>query len=515
MSTVFAAPEPSPLAARLVERVRTHPDRWLLGAAETGWLDGQGFWRRVQGLTHALQRLGLGPGRRLAWLGFNHPLQAAALIACARLGAVFMPLNIRLAPAELRQVLDDAPPTLLVHDVAHAGTAAALGGEGVPTPRGAPWPRLPLESLRWQDEAPHAWSGPAVDGTAPVLLAYTSGTTGRPRGAVHTQDGLLANAHASAWAHDFRDDDLVLSALPLFHVGGLCIQTLPALLSGVPVWLQPRFDPIAWLDAVQRLRPTLSLMVPATMRAVFDHPGWPQTDLSGLRGLMAGSSVVPVAYLEAFHARGVPVGQVYGSTETGPVSVVLRLPEARARVGSVGWPTPQTRVRLIDEAGREVPPGATGELVLQAPNLMRGYGRPDGEPGEGLHEGWFATGDLAQADPDGCLRIVGRRKDMLISGGENVYPAEIENLLLGLPGVAECAVVGLPDARWGEVPVVAVVRSATPEGAALDEATLKAYLSDRIARFKQPRQVRFLEALPKSALGKVLKSGVARAFGAG
>jgi fatty-acyl-CoA synthase len=199
------------------------------------------------------------------------------------------------------------------------------------------------------------------------------------------------------------------------------------------------------------------------------------------------------------------VGQVYGTTETGPVSIVLRLPDAMARVGASGWPHPQAQVKLIDAQGQEVGPGETGEVCIRADNLMRGYWRADGEVNAGLEDGWFHSGDLGQRAEDGCITIVGRSKDMIISGGENIYPAEIENLLVTLPGVAECAVVGLPDARWGEVPVAVLVRSADPAGQTLDAQAVLAHLQTRIARFKLPRRVLFADKLPKSALGKVQK----------
>ena len=455
------------------------------------------FWRRVERVTGHLQaNWGVQPGDRVAWLGFNHELQLVTLVACARLGAVFLPLNFRLAVPELQQVLNDATPRLLVHDAAHAEAAQALHCTGLQhshhdaliasaSPRGLPLPEVRSDS--------------------PVLLVYTSGTTGVPKGAVHTQAALLANARASQWAHGFADGDKVLSTLPLFHVGGLCIQTLPALLAGIEVVLHPRFDPTAWLDEMNTSRPTLSLLVPATMRAVFEHARWTETSLDCLRGLMTGSSTVPLAYLETWHARGVPVGQVYGTTETGPVSIVLRLPDALARVGASGWPQPEAQVKLIDTQGQEVGPGETGEVCIRAANLMRGYWQADGQAGIGLQDGWFHSGDLGQRAADGCITIVGRSQDMVISGGENIYPAEIENLLVSLPGVAECAVVGLPDARWGEVPVAVLARAPDASGQALDEGAVLAHLQSRIARFKLPRRVVFMDSLPKSALGKVQK----------
>jgi len=459
------------------------------------------FWRRVERVTAHLQASwGIAAGDRVAWLGFNHELQLVALVACARLGAILAPLNFRLAVPELQQVIGDARPRLLVHDSAHTETALALQSEGL---------RHTHHDTLIATAVPRGLPLPAVHSDDALLLVYTSGTTGRPKGALHTQAALLANARASQWAHGFVASDKVLSTLPMFHVGGLCIQTLPALLAGIEVVLHPRFDPGAWLDELAASRPTLSLLVPATLRALFEHPRWAETSLASLRGIMAGSSTVPVAYIEALHARGVPVGQVYGTTETGPVSVVLRLPDARARVGATGWPQPEAQVKLADAQGRDVAPGETGEVCIRAANLMRGYWMGDGPrtiaAGLGLQDGWFHTGDLGQRAPDGCITIVGRSKDMVISGGENIYPAEIENLLVTLPGVAECAVVGLPDARWGEVPVAAIVRSADTTGQGLSAEAVLDHLQARIARFKLPRRVVFVDSLPKSALGKVQK----------
>jgi fatty-acyl-CoA synthase len=476
------------------------------------------FWRRVERVTGHLQNsFGLKAGQRVAWLGLNHELQCVTLVACARLGLIFMPLNYRLAVPELSMVLEDATPSLLVYDALHQSTAQSLTVQqanelsnelpNVSLP--SCLPTCLLDRLIDQPSSKHI-EYPQIAESSDLLLVYTSGTTGLPKGAVHTQAGLMANAQASHEAHHFQGNDIVLSTLPLFHVGGLCIQTLPALLAGVSVYLHPRFDPSAWLRAVSEGaledRPSLSLLVPATLRAVLDHPDWPQADLKSLRGIMTGSSTLPVSYLERFHARGVPVGQIYGATETGPVSVVLKLQDAMKRVGFAGWPHANLSLKLIDADGQEVPRGATGEVCVKAPNVMRGYWSTSGaQTQEGLIDGWFHSGDMGFLDQEGCLQIVGRNKDMIISGGENIYPAEIENALMAYPGVAECAVVGLPDEKWGEVPVLALTRQPTPEGLQLSTEEILAHLQNNIARFKLPRRVLFLEQLPKSALGKVLK----------
>lgn len=490
----------SPLAQTVQALALQCGDRTALKFRQDGALwtcDFAKFWRRVERVTAHLQsRWHVQPGERVAWLGLNHELQLVTLLACARIGAVFMPLNYRLAVAELQQVLQDATPTLLIHDSLHDPVAKTLSLPGLR--------RSHLDALI-ESPSPRGLPLPAVTGDAPVLLVYTSGTTGQPKGALHTQNNLLANARASQDAHEFMADDQVLSTLPLFHVGGLCIQTLPALLAGVTVILHARFDAQAWLQEVETSRPTLSLLVPATLRAVLDHPHWHAAQLSSLRGVMTGSSTIPVTYLQAFHDRGIPVGQIYGTTETGPVSIVLRLSQAAAHLGSAGWPHSEAQVDLRNEQGQTVATGQTGEVCIRATNVMRGYWQSDGRAGVGLQDGWFCTGDLGQRAEDGCITIVGRSKDMIISGGENIYPAEIENLLVTLPGVAECAVVGLPDARWGEVPVAVLVRSADAIGRGLTQERVLQHLQNRIARFKLPRHCVWLDRLPKSALGKVQK----------
>lgn len=507
----------------LYEHATAAPSRLALHADGRAISYGK-LWSRVERVAaHLVLDWGIGKGDRVATLCFNHDLQLALLFACARIGAIFVPMNFRLAPAELIGVATHAGVRAIFHDDAHATVAAqvasvASAGIAAPAPRsftavlpsplgrgaggeGAPAVQCAhIDCLIDNPAGTMPEPGPMPADT-PVLLVYTSGTTGRPKGAVHTQAALLANARASWWAHGMTAADHVLSSLPLFHVGGLCIQTLPALLAGAEVTLHDRFTAEGWLESVAHARPSLSLMVPATMRAVLEHPRWYDTDLSSLRGVMAGSSTIPLAYLEAFHRRGIPVGQVYGATETGPVSVVLRFEDAMSRPGQVGWPQPEAEVRLVSRNGEDAGEGEVGEIWLRGPNLMRGYWREAGA----LGEAWFRSGDLARRDTDGCLTVIGRSKDMIISGGENIYPAEIENAVVTLPGVAECAVVGLPDPRWGEVPVLAIVPGPGVDPATLSLESIRAALDGRIARFKLPRGVVLLPSLPKSALGKVQK----------
>jgi fatty-acyl-CoA synthase len=467
------------LLALLQRRLDEAPGAPMLEAGDRRW-SRAGFDAEVGATAAALQGQGVAAGSLVAWLGLNSPAMLATLLACARRGAVFLPLNTRLAAAELAAI------------VRHAGATHLLA---------SPESEAPAQAIR---EAAGALAAGPVDGLASddLLLVYTSGTTGRPKGALHTQAGMAANVAAAIDAQGFDRRERVLAVLPLFHVGGLCIQVLPALAAGAVVRLHPRFDPAAWLQDVVTWRPSTSLLVPATIRAVVEHPLWRETDLSSLRFVNSGSQIVPLSLIRAFHARGVPMAQVYGSTETGPVTIVLRPAEAMAHEGQAGRPALGVEVRLVGEQGADVPEGAVGEIAVRAPNLLRRYHRDDGPPPFDA-AGWFRTGDLARRDAEGWIEVVGRSKELIISGGENIHPAEIENLALELPGVAEAAVVGVADERWGEVPVLALVPR---EGSPVDVAALQALFDARLARFKHPRRIVVLPGLPRTALGKVQRA---------
>ena len=436
-------------------------------------------------------RWGVRPGDRVAWLGANHPGQLALLFALARIGAILLPLNFRLAPAEWDLAITGCDPTHLVHDAAWADAAVQLGA------------RCGLAVHAVDEVAQDAAAGPAPqagDAGSPVLLVYTSGTTSQPKAAVHTQANLLANMAMAAGVQQMTPADTVATMLPLFHVGGLCIQTLPALHAGACVILHPRFGADAAFDCFEQERPTLTLQVPATMKALAEHPRWPKADLSSLRAVWAGSSLLPAGVVEAFHARGLPVCNVYGATETGPFSIALPPHEAMSHVGSCGWPAPGVEVRLAE------PRDGVGELLLRAPNVVERYW-PQVPACDA--QGWFHTGDLASQAPDGSYSIVGRARDLIISGGENIHPAEIETQLSAHPAVAECAAFGVPDADWGEVVAAAVVLN---PGASVTDKELQDFLSQRLARFKLPRAWLRLEALPKTALGKVQRQLLVRAW---
>ena len=486
--------------SRIVERwAEFRPDRvavHFLGEDLT-W---SAFWRRVEAATLRLASLGANKGDRVAYLGYNHPEMLSLLFACARLGAMLVPLNFRLARAEHEDILAHADATILIVDrdfLEHAGAIRQR------------FPMLRVVALQGTPAGWFAWEGPLPSGfepklpgtdADPVLIVYTSGTTGKPKGAVHTQAGLLWNIFNATLYQDLTSRDHALTVLPMFHVGGLSIQTLPVLHAGGTVTIHPRFDPALFLRDVAARRPTLSLLVPATLKAVTSHPDWARTDLSSLRELNTGSSTIPESMFAPFHARGIPVGQVYGATETGPVSIYLRAEDAMRKVGSAGKVAMHCEVRLVNGDGCDVKSGEVGEIWIRAPNLMAGYWKDPDNPD--FRDGWFRSGDLARVDDEGFYWVVGRSKDMIISGGENVYPAELEAILADCPDLAEAAVVGMPDEKWGEMVVAAAVRR---PGATIDEAAVLKRFEGRLARFKHPRRVVFVDSLPKSAIGKVQK----------
>jgi fatty-acyl-CoA synthase len=424
----------------------------------------------------ALQREGAQAGDSIGWLGHNDPRALALLRACERLGLRYVPLNWRLAAPELAAIARHAGLQRLLHDEAMSALAQQVKSDAA----------LPL---------------PWAEGHEPgdLMLVYTSGTTGQAKGAIHTSAAMRANVDMAIDAQALDAKTRTLAVLPLFHVGGLCIQVLPTLAAGGVVRLHARFDAAAWLHDVAAWRPTTSLLVPAAMRTLVEHPDWERTDLSSLRFVNTGSQVVPRALIDAFHARHVPVCQVYGATETGPVTIVLRPEEAMAHPGAAGRPARGVQVRLVD-----------GEVQVRAPNLARGYHRAPHDPA--FADGWFRSGDLATVDGQGLVTIVGRSKELIISGGENIHPAEIENLALTDAAVAEAAVVGVPDARWGEAAWLVLVPRA---GMAIDEARLRQRFDAQLARFKHPRRIVVADALPKTALGKVRRRELAARLAAG
>ncbi len=461
------------------------PDKPALRFADGTW-SYAAFADRIGRMASALKsELGVRRGDRVALLAMNHPDYLTLLYACARLGAILVPLNWRLAPPELQFILSNADVRAVVVAPPFEVRVSA--------------PIVSLESiaglLATESGGGHE---PDVNWLDPLLIVYTAGTTGRPKGAVLTQQALLANAAMSQHMHDMTSDDHVLTVLPLFHVGGLNIQTTPALQLGATVSLHARFTAEETLGAIARDRPTLTTLVPSTIQALLEHPHWQTADLGSLRVITTGSTLVPQGLVDAVQARSVPVLQVYGATETSPIAVYTRLGGDLARPLSTGLPGLLCEARIVDDAGQEVPPGTAGEVEVRGPNVLTEYWHDANATAESLHDGWFRTGDIAIRDPDGYFTIHDRKKNMIVSGGENIYPAEIERVLLDHPSVAEAAVIGVADPRWQEVPVAYVVGRA-----AISVDELRVHLRTQLARFKVPRKIVLVDELPRNALGKV------------
>jgi fatty-acyl-CoA synthase len=446
--------------------------------------------------------LGVARGDRVAVLSSNHPDMLVLLYACARLGAMLVPLNWRLAAPEQLFILSDASAKVLVLEAAFADILPALS-ETVPDCRAvgldfAPPLGSAFETLLAADGGDGR--NPHIDLSCPLLIVYTSGTTGRPKGAVLRQEALLWNGVMSQHMHALTAGDHVLTVLPFFHVGGLNIQTTPALHHGATVSILSRFTPDGTLAAIARHQPTLTVLVPTTIQAVTDHPGWHTTDISSLRAVSTGSTIVPQHLIDRIAARGVPVLQVYGSTETCPIAVYTRLGGDVERPGSTGLPGLCCEAKVVDNAGAEVAPDTAGEIVIRGPNVFFEYWGNEAATREALSDGWYRSGDIGSRDVDGYFFVHDRKKNMIISGGENIYPAEVERVLLEHPDVVEVGVIGHPDPKWQEVPVAYVIRRA---GSALEAETLKAHVLIQLARFKVPREIIFVEELPRTALGKV------------
>jgi fatty-acyl-CoA synthase len=458
---------------------------------------------RIEKTARALKsELGVSCGDRIAILSLNRPDYLVLLYACARLGAMLVPLNWRLAVAEQLFILSDAAAKVLVLEEAFAAVLPAVQGNMPETavagldftpPRGVGFDALLMRG-RGDGRNPHG------DLSSPLLIVYTSGTTGRPKGAVLRQEALLWNGVMSQHMHGLTSDDHVLTVLPFFHVGGLNIQTTPALQHGATVTIHSRFAPEMALACFERDRPTLTVLVPATIQAVTDHPAWATTDLSSLKAISTGSTVVPPHLIGRLVARGVPVLQVYGSTETCPIAVYTRLGGDLSREGSTGLPGLCCEAAILDDAGNELPPETPGEIAVRGPNVFVEYWGNEEATREALHDGWYRSGDIGRRDAEGYFWVHDRKKNLIISGGENIYPAEVERVLLEHADVAECGVIGRPDPRWDEVPIAYVIRR---KGCSVDAEGLKAHIQLQLARFKVPREIVFVEDLPRTALGKV------------
>jgi fatty-acyl-CoA synthase len=443
------------------------------------------------------QRLGLKRGDRIAYLGKNSDSEVALIFAAARLGLILVPLNWRLAAAELHYVMQDSGAKYLFHD-AHFADQIAPVLDGL-----ADVSAIDVSGKLDSLTTDQTLISPGATLADPLFIVYTSGTTGRPKGAVLTQEAVLWNAVISLHAHDFTPEDHILNILPLFHVGGINIQMMPTFFVGGQVTLHAQFDPTTTIEALENAGITTTVCVPTVMRALLYHPDWGGLGLPKLRLINTGSTDVPVEILDAVHKRGIPMVQVYGATETGPIATYQKAGEAVSTAGSIGRVAAHSQVKLMGDDG-EVGLNTPGEIWVKGPNNFSHYWNNPAATEAALVDGWFRTGDVAYQDKDGLFWFADRIKHVIISGGENIYPAELERVLNRLPGIREAAVVGRAHPKWGEVPVAAVVVNADGP----DKAQVLVAFSDEIARFKHPKDVVFLDRLPRNAMGKILAGEV-------
>lgn len=464
---------------------------------------------------------GIGEGDRIAWLGYNSPRVIEALFACARLGAILVPLNWRLAVPELVQIVDDAGARILIAGEGHLQTATAIA-DILETCRPVHDPSTIkeepgfgscpcLQNLQDQIGADQINELPVnVDFSEnPILILYTSGTTGKPKGVVLTQDALSWSARNSVAMHGMTAEDHVLLALPMFHAGGFNIQALPALSVGASMTLFEGFEPGAVLAEIGSGRPTLAGLVPAQISAMRAHPDWNETDLRHLRCITTGSTFVPDSCIDTWNQRGVTAIQVYGATETCVVAIHQNCENADSSKGSAGYAAKHCEIRIIDDKGQDVPRDSHGEILVKGPNVFKEYWRNPEATDRALNEGWFHTGDIACQRPDGAYVISDRKADRIISGGENIYPAELEAILDEHPEIVESAVIGMKHERWGEAPVAIVVASKDSQ---LDSKGVKELFENRLARFKHPQKVMLVDRLPRNAMGKIEKFALRKQF---
>lgn len=486
------------------------------------------FCDRLHRMAQALHDLGVAPGDRVAFLGHNSHWLVELYFAPCAIGAVFVPLNFRLAAPELVAVLADCAPGVLVVDRHHADQGARLARscpalrhlivadwDATDLPEGA----LHLDTLIARtsrpDDAAFDDSASASDDT--MALFYTSGTTGQPKGVMLSHQNFMANAMSTGSIMTFGPTDSVLLSGPLFHLGtGSRIYT--SVIFGMAMIVQARFEVVETARMIAEQKVTSITLVPTMLRMLLDHPDFATFDFSSLRLLTYGAAPMPLALMERAirDIPGLTFCQSYGMTEASPVLAMLPPEDHRpgnpmiGKLGSVGKPLPLCDIRIVDEDGQALQTMQPGEIIARGPQIMQGYwNRPD-ETAQVLQGGFYFTGDAGYLDADGYLFLVGRTREMIISGGENVYPFETENCLSKHPAVAQAAVIGLPHDKWGET-VHAVVALHEGQSAGADE--LIAFCRDRIAHFKAPRGVTFWDgSLPLSATNKIDKTAIRAAI---
>ncbi|NKQ58048.1 long-chain fatty acid--CoA ligase [Amycolatopsis sp. K13G38] len=472
------------------------------GDEQLTWLE---LDSRVARLAAGLRAEGIGPGDRFGLLLRNHPSFVELVLAAARLGAAFVPLNTMLTPPELSHIISHSGLRLLVTDASFSERLSATthSVEKVFFVGAVPDGGRGFDELLSHGEAGY---DPDLDPDAPLAICYTSGTTGLPKGAVLTHRSIEAMASSSIAAGGLGPADRALLPLPLPFTGSVIAVVMPIMKAGGTLRITAKFDATEVLDAIEKDRITFLIGVPTVFDAMLRAPGFGERDLSSLREVRIGGANVPAALVEEYLRRGIRLMGAYGLTEGGGFCLQVPRDRVAEKIGSSGRPLLGQQVKVLRADGTETVPGQVGELAVKGENIMKEYLDDLAATAAAIVDGWLRTGDLAVADDDGFLTIVDRAKDMLISGGLNVYPSEIENVLRRYPGVLEVAVVGVPDEKWGEVPKAYVVT----DGTAPDFARVREFLAGYLAKYKLPKHFEVVEELPRTLSGKVLKRELRR-----
>ncbi len=460
---------------------------------------------RANRTAHALLSLGVRKGDRVALLMMNGAEYVETYFALGRIGAVMVPLNWRLVADELQFILDDSGSTVLLFDGEFDDTVVDLHGRETVVREwvrvGEAGPDFAKDYDALQAAASDGFPECTARDDDNLFIMYTSGTTGLPKGVVHSHGTMIASSVTILMTADIRLDDTYLQVLPLFHVGALAPLTAVIHRGGSAVIMRA-FDPAQIFPVIEREKIDCMLAVPAMLNFMLAVDNHSDHDISSLRWIQSGAAPVPVPLIEKYAGLGIQVHQVYGMTETGGPACLISAEEALRKAGSTGPAFFHTDVRVVDDDGNDVAPGKIGEVVMRGAHVMKEYwNRPDATA-ETIRDGWLYSGDMASMDAEGFVYIQDRKKDMIISGGENVYPAEVENTLSGHPEIADVAVIGQQSERWGESAAAIVVR--TPDGEVTGDAILD-WCQGKLARFKQPRVVAFVDEIPRNPTGKILK----------
>ena len=476
------------------------------------------FNARINRLAHALQDMGVRKGERFAALMANSHVFLEVLLALSKLGGIMVPLNFRLAVPELEYILGDSEPLGLIYSPEFSEAAEALRG-AAPSLRhiiaelegGSPEDPVYEELIAGRpEEEPLPGAEVTLDDCQ--LIMYTSGTTGKPKGAAILHGNTQWNAINAINMYSLGSQDVGIACAPLFHIGGLAVSAFPALYAGGLLSIQRFFNPGETLTMIERDRATLLFGIPVMFLLMSQVPEFESTDYSSLRFFIAGGAPCPRPLIETWGRRGVVFNQGYGMTETATAITALRSEDALRKIGSCGKPVFHTDIKVVGAEGEELPRGEMGEVWVKGPNVIREYWRLPEATAESFTDGWLHTGDVGYIDEEGYLFLVDRSKDMYISGGENVYPAEVEDVLMGFAKIVDAGVIGIPDDKWGEVGLAAVVPA---PGVEVAEEEVMDFCRGKLAKYKVPKKVVFVDALPRTATGKILKKELKARFIAG